>query len=199
MPFLGSDMGAGHSKLGNRLTYLSACFWSIYAEIPHIVAAVKSAKDANFAMNISGLPFYDVLILDNLPKSASLPVATIQQTKARLMDGRWNFDYIYFTESDQILMMRIPQEIYGHLKIYPRRLVIPHRLNPYPEPIINTVYDRQISTYKTMDWVDMNCCLPRQNCQDRKGWLNIKDDKVPILNIFGLQVALGEKFEDFIL
>jgi hypothetical protein len=42
-----------------------------------------------------------------------------------------------------------------------------------------------------MDWVDMNCCLPRQNCVDRKGWLNFKDEKVPILNVFGLQVALG--------
>ena len=27
MPFLGSDNGAGHSKLGNRLVYLQACFW----------------------------------------------------------------------------------------------------------------------------------------------------------------------------
>ena len=27
MPFLGSDMGAGHSKLENRYEYLKACFW----------------------------------------------------------------------------------------------------------------------------------------------------------------------------
>jgi hypothetical protein len=49
MPFLGSDMGAGHSKLGNRLVYLSACFWSFYAEFPHVVAVVKSEKDVLFA------------------------------------------------------------------------------------------------------------------------------------------------------
>ena len=52
--------------------------------------------------NISGLPFYDVLLLSDLPKSASLPVATVQQSKARIMDGRWDFDYLYFTESDQV-------------------------------------------------------------------------------------------------
>ena len=52
--------------------------------------------------NISGLPFYDVILLTDLPKSASLPVATVQQSKARIMDGRWDFDYLYFTESDQV-------------------------------------------------------------------------------------------------
>lgn len=49
MPFLGSENGAGHSKLGNRLQYLHACFWSIYAEFPHVVAAVKNTKDESFA------------------------------------------------------------------------------------------------------------------------------------------------------
>jgi hypothetical protein len=102
MPFLGSENGAGHSKLGNRLHYLHACFWSIYYETPYVVAAVKNVKDEEFARNISGLPFYDVMLIEGLPKSASLPVATVQQTKARLMDGRWDFDYMYFTESDQV-------------------------------------------------------------------------------------------------
>ncbi len=49
MPFLGSDMGAGHSKLSNRLQYLSACFWSFYAVYPYVVAAVKHEKDREFA------------------------------------------------------------------------------------------------------------------------------------------------------
>ena len=52
--------------------------------------------------NISGLPFFDVMLNENLPKSASLPVSTVQQAKARLLDGRWDFDYIFFTESDQV-------------------------------------------------------------------------------------------------
>ena len=48
MPFLMSDMGAGHSKISNRLHYLRACFWSFYAYYPHIVAAVKSEKEQSF-------------------------------------------------------------------------------------------------------------------------------------------------------
>jgi hypothetical protein len=49
MPFLGTDMGAGHSKLSNRYQYLAACFWSFYADYKHIVVAVKSEKDRFFA------------------------------------------------------------------------------------------------------------------------------------------------------
>lgn len=49
MPFLGTDMGAGHSKLSNRFQYLAACFWSFYADYKHVVVAVKSEKDLHFA------------------------------------------------------------------------------------------------------------------------------------------------------
>jgi hypothetical protein len=49
MPFLGTDMGAGHSKLSNRFQYLAACFWSFYADYEHVVVAVKSEKDQHFA------------------------------------------------------------------------------------------------------------------------------------------------------
>lgn len=48
MPYLGSDMGAGHSKLSNRQAYLHACFWSFYEHYSHVVAAVKSPKDVHF-------------------------------------------------------------------------------------------------------------------------------------------------------
>lgn len=49
------------------------------------MAAVKSAKDVAFARNESGLPFYDVLLVTDLPKHASLPVSTVQQTKKRIL------------------------------------------------------------------------------------------------------------------
>jgi len=159
--------------------------------MPYVVAAVKNDRDALFARNQSGLPFWDVMLIENLPKSASLPVATVQQAKARLMDGRWDFDYIYYTESDQILMMRIHEDIYAHLKAYPRRLIIPHRLSPYPDPILTVFHERNVSNNPPMSWFDMSCCIPRTNCLDRKSWIHVKDYRVPIINIFGLQVPLG--------
>jgi hypothetical protein len=42
------------------------------------------------------------LLLDYIPKSAGLPVATVQETKQRIASGQWDFDYIFFTESDQV-------------------------------------------------------------------------------------------------
>ena len=72
-------------------------------QIPHVVAAVKNDVDYKYAKFDSGLPFFDVMLLRDLPKSASLPVATVQNTKARLLNGTWDFDYIYFTESDQVI------------------------------------------------------------------------------------------------
>ncbi len=81
--------------------------------------------DIGFAFNDmylrkeSGLPFYDIILLPNLPKSAGLPVGTTQQTKLRLQDGRWDFDYVFFTESDQILISRELPLMFEHLKKFP--------------------------------------------------------------------------------
>jgi hypothetical protein len=115
MPFLGFTNGAGHSVLANRFRYLDACFWSIYAYIPHVVVAVNSKADYNYCRSLlippssfnslrekSGLPFYDILLLDDLPKPASLPVATSLAVKTRILEGSYDFDYFFFTESDQV-------------------------------------------------------------------------------------------------
>jgi hypothetical protein len=50
----------------------------------------------------SDLPFYDVIFAQGLPKAASLPVATSQLVRTRIMNGTYDFDYVYFTESDQV-------------------------------------------------------------------------------------------------
>jgi hypothetical protein len=131
------------------------------------------------------------VLIKDLPKNAALPVATVKAAKERIQDGRWDFDYVYFTESDQILVLRKPEELYNHLKIYPRRFISPHRLMPYPEPVVTIRHNRQLSQKSSLDWLNMSCCMPRQNCKDRKTWISVRDTNVNILNIFGLQVPLG--------
>ena len=39
---------------------------------------VSRIEDVQWGWNSSGLPFYDIILLDNLPKSAGLPVGTTQ-------------------------------------------------------------------------------------------------------------------------
>ena len=52
--------------------------------------------------NESGLPFYDVILNKDLPRGSSNPVSTVQQVKKRFQSGEYNFDYMFFTESDQV-------------------------------------------------------------------------------------------------
>jgi hypothetical protein len=203
MPFLGGAMGAGHSELGNRFEYLKTCFWSLYEFFPHIVAAVTRPDDVTWAMEHSGLPFFDMLLLENLPKSAGLPVGSMQRTKYLLQhDPIWStsFDFVFFTESDQILISRELQSMYAHLQKYPRHMLLPHRLMPYSaDAMVKGLGRKDIlqdkvtsaSSPKESDWMKMSCCLPRQNCNERKTWKHLSDPAVPIVNYYGLYVPLG--------
>jgi len=191
MPFLGGAMGAGHSKLNNRYEYLKTCFWSLYEFFPHIVAGVTRQEDVDWCLKESGMPFYEVLLMPKLPKSAGLPVGLTQQTKLRLQDGRWDFDYVFFTESDQILITRELPMMYSHLKKYPGHMILPHRLMPYSNRVIGEVHKRDMKPMVDGAWATQSCCLPRQNCQERKTWLPIADPGVPVINYYGLYVPLG--------
>lgn len=194
MPFLGTGMGSGHSILVNRYKYLHACFWSIYSEIPNIVVGVSSQVDYDYCKNESGLPFYDVILNKDLPRGSSNPVSTVQQVKKRFQSGEYNFDYMFFTESDQILLMRKSAEMFKILKMHPRYVIIPHRLMPYPETILTkklhkTWANQGLDPYHS--WYNMSCCLPRQNCRNRKGWKSIKSDEVPVVSAYNLLTPLG--------
>lgn len=202
MPFLGSDMGAGHSDLSNRYLYLQACVWSLYIHFEHIVVFVKHTADYEYVMRDSGLPVYQVHVLEGLPKSASLPVGSVQATKQHLVDGDWDFDYVYFTESDQILMVRDWVALYGHLQHYRRRMVVPHRLMPYPEEVLHTAHHKPTSTMvnptarsdtdiSNDTMLQYKCCMPRQNCVERKTWVPLRHNSVPVLRVHGLAVPLG--------
>lgn len=102
MPYLGSETGSGQSNHMNRLLYLKLCFWSFYARYRHIVVFVMTMKDYHFLKSQSDLPFYDIILLQNLPTTASLPVASVIETQARIRSLTWRFEYIFYTESDQV-------------------------------------------------------------------------------------------------
>jgi hypothetical protein len=190
MPFLGGAMGAGHSELGNRFEYLKACFWSFYEFVPNIVAGVSRQEDVDWAFKESGLPFYDIILLPDLPKSAGLPVGTTQQVKKRLQSGQYDFDYIFFTESDQILITRELQLMYENLKRYPHRMLLPHRLMPYSDRVMKEVHQRHLGEDRNA-WMNQSCCMPRQNCGERKSWKSLREPDVPVVNYHGLNIPLG--------
>jgi hypothetical protein len=52
-------------------------------------------------------------------------------------------------------------------------------------------HKRETNKNGPYDWMDMQCCMARQHCTDRKDWKHISDAAVRIVNIFGIQTALG--------
>jgi hypothetical protein len=184
-------MGAGHSEIGNRFDYLKACFWSIYEFMPNIVAGVSRKEDVEWCKNKSGLPFYDVMLLDKLPKAAGLPVGTTQMAKDKLRSGEWAFEFIYFTESDQILISRTLPMLFDHLKKYPSRMILPHRLMPYSKEVISMIHTKDTDAIHLNHWMNQSCCFPRQNCGSRKTWKPLADKDVSVINFYGLYVPLG--------
>jgi hypothetical protein len=98
-----------------------SCFFRFLnsCALPVVVSFSAAFTSFSFYRKESGLPFFDILLITGLPKSASLPVATTQQTKLRLQTGKWNFSYVFFSESDQIFISRELQLMYNHLKKYP--------------------------------------------------------------------------------
>lgn len=218
-------MGAGHSVVGNRFEYLRTCIWSLYEFFPHIVIAVSRQNDVDWLWQTSELPLFDVLLLDNLPKDAGLPVGSTQALRQKLIDGGKYaaFDFVFYTESDQILIARELQLLYAHLAVYPRHMLLPHRLMPYSaEALVEGLKRTDIANVSDVvygmtradggsgavaassassasavasaagnKWMSQSCCLPRQNCMERKTWKNLADQSVPIIQYYGMYVPLG--------
>ena len=70
-------------------------------------------------------------------------------------------------------------------------MILPHRLMPYSNRVIGEVHKRDMKPMVDGAWATQSCCLPRQNCQERKTWLPIADPGVPVINYYGLYVPLG--------
>ena len=96
--------------------------------------------------------------------------------------------------------MRPLDAIYKHLELYKRRLIVPHRLMPYPEAVLTQFHQRDIfknipsqalKGHSVRDWEGMNCCLRRQNCYDRREWIKVKNQTVPLVSVYGIITPLG--------
>lgn len=40
-------------------------------------------------------------------------------------------------------------------------------------------------------WLEKKCLLPLQYCEERKAWVHVSNTSVEVLNIYGIQVPLG--------
>jgi hypothetical protein len=78
-----------------------------------------------------------------LPKAGALPVATLVTMQQNLMQNIYaEFDYFFFTEADQMLVMRNPQYVFQQLNANEMFTVVPHRLVPYAKEIHDIVFEK---------------------------------------------------------
>jgi len=139
LPWLGSSKGVGHSETTFRLLYLEACFWSVTQVTPHIVVGVTTKQDHDLVTG-AGLPALDIVILADLPSPQALPAALVQHVRLGADSGGAysTFSYFYYSESDQVLVAHqaARSAFFDFLDKYPRRVLVPHRLVPYPPAIV---------------------------------------------------------------
>lgn len=101
----GPSTSSDHRQMFLRLTIKTLA--NIF---PNIVVSVSEQHDYEYVVNDSGLNqyLYDVHFVRNLTRAVALPLVTCCQTRTLLLDGTYDskFQFIYFTETDQILQLR---------------------------------------------------------------------------------------------
>lgn len=135
IPFSTKSASSGVGQVDHsqqlRVNFFEATFWSIYRYMPHIAIAVSNQRDADFVNELQ-LPIFELYKFEKdggvaweLPKFSLL-----KAHEALSSDPRWaHFQYIYFTEGDQILHMRHQTDILKFLQATDGKFsIVPHRM-----------------------------------------------------------------------
>jgi len=191
MPFYGAAVGTGHSMAKTRFAYLNATYLSIARVFKHVAIFVENEADRAYCQDKSGLPFFEVVLIAGLANPKLLGVATVLEMQRKFQSQEWAFDYMYFTESDQVLHLR-PHLLADLLHVVDndREVLAPHRFLPFPhkQDFEPTFYDelkaqskglrKELDALEAKDVVRVNaphrarCCFDRGNCRRRDQWVN---------------------------
>ena len=191
IPFLLSEGGMGGSEQRFRKKYLQLTFYSLFPLFKHIVGVVRNAKDFIWARNSSLLPFYDVWLLEDLPTTCALPLASLLEAKRRLLGSASTnrFRYIYFTEADQILLFaRSFGSMFSYINKNAYSAILPHRL-VLPPPSFLT--HEKINQERILDLTPLSlyegegpvrrtirCCLDTESNGERLQWKKLNQTQI---------------------
>jgi len=194
MPFYGSGVGTGHSMAQTRFVYLNATYFSIAKVFKHVVVFVENDADAEYCRRSSGLPFFEVILVRGLANPKLLGVATVLEMQRKFQTREWTFDWMYFTESDQVLHLR-PHQLADLLAKAsgPTDMVAPHRFLPFPhrkdfdEGYFDTLKAMTSGLKRELDVIEAKrmvhvkdetaarCCFDRGDCRKREQWVDWKE------------------------
>ena len=123
----GGTFGKSHQL---RVSFFEATFWSIYRYMPHIAVAVSTEHDERSIKQLQ-LPVFEIFRFNQTRISWELPKYSLLKAHESLSSNpRWSsFEYLYFTEGDQILHMRHQTDIMKFLVSTKGKFaIVPHRM-----------------------------------------------------------------------
>lgn len=139
MPYYATKGGdSGHSALESRRLYLRKTIESLRPTFPKYTVCVATKPDHEYVTDpINDLGFYDVLHFYTLPKPSRLGFATVHTAQqAMLTNPKWaRFEFVFYTESDQILHVRDVGRLLHIAGSSVSNHVLPHRISPVPRRV----------------------------------------------------------------
>ena len=117
--------------------------------------------------------------------------------------GIWHtFKYVFYTESDQMVVVREQEQLFAYLDAHPKNVLLPHRLIPYSDEVLgqelhSSGIEKQLPRLLPHESKSLwRCCLPMSSCSGNLTALMplkraMKSSTVPMLNIAGLSVVMG--------
>ena len=136
----------GKSYTETRNYFFQATLTSLSSLFSNIAVFVENQQDYRYCewLQSRGFPLIEINLLSNIPDNRFLPEATVYEVERRMVQpgssaSRYDeFDYVYFSEADQILRLRphqLPDLLAAAADSTKRTAVItPHRLAPIPHP-----------------------------------------------------------------
>ena len=211
MPFFGlkHENDVGHSDIAKRLVYLEAAYYNIAAVFPNVVIGVANDADRAKILQELSLPVLNVFVLPRAQQHPQeLPFLTLKEVQRRLRENEDNyqkrFRYLFYTESDQLLVIRDEWKLFEQLEMHWRDVIMPHRLIPYSQELLRKLRVRRLHSLPMLSsqppltasiraW---ECRLTTAACSgNRSDFVPIrtlrKYSTLPLLNIDGLMVVFG--------
>ena len=137
----------GKSYTDTRNIFFQATLSSLASLFSNIAVFVENQQDYLYCESLQarGFPLIEINLLSDIPDNRFLPEATVYELERRMVQPgttgatRYDkFDYVYFSEADQILRLRphqLPDLLASAADPTTKAAVItPHRLAPIPHP-----------------------------------------------------------------
>ncbi len=123
-----------HSDI--RIAFFTTTFYSLYRYYRHIIVYVGNEKDRQMVANMK-IPAWEVKVLqvplDAKNYTTALPRESIVDALVSLKEGSpryQQFQYVYYSEGDQLLHMRHIKDIYNLMDESNGKFsIVPHRMN----------------------------------------------------------------------